>query len=148
MQAIAEDEPPSVATLRRYCDDQMLWVAVDDKDVPVAYVIVEPVDGCVHIEQVSVHPDFAGKRLGGALIETVMNWAASRRCPAVTLTTFSEVPWNAPYYARLGFQVIPEAELSPGLRRIRTQEKELGLDAWPKGLHAQVNRYLKSTETV
>jgi hypothetical protein len=26
-----------------------------------------------------------------------------RRYPAVTLTTFRDVPWNAPFYTRLGF---------------------------------------------
>ena len=26
--------------------------------------------------------------------------------PALTLTTFSDVPWNAPYYQRLGFAIV------------------------------------------
>jgi len=48
--------------------------------------------------------------------------------PAVTLTTFRDVPWNAPFYARLGFRVI-EA-LSPGLQAIRDHERDIGDDAF------------------
>jgi hypothetical protein len=42
------------------------------------------------------------------------------------------VPWSAPYYARCGFRVLDEAELTPGLRAIRHREAELGLDRWPR----------------
>jgi hypothetical protein len=42
------------------------------------------------------------------------------------------VPLNAPYYARCGFRVLDEAELTPGLRAIRHREAELGLDRWPR----------------
>jgi hypothetical protein len=33
----------------------------------------------------------------------------------VTLTTFRDVPWNAPYYQRLGFEVIQPTEWGPQL---------------------------------
>ena len=52
--------------------------------------------------------------------------------PALTLTTFAYVPWNAPYYARCGFRVLDDAEITPGLRAIREQEAALGLDRWPR----------------
>jgi hypothetical protein len=32
--------------------------------------------------------------------------AAAKGLRALTLTTFAEVPWNAPYYARCGFRVL------------------------------------------
>jgi hypothetical protein len=44
----------------------------------------------------------------------------------VTLTTFRDVPWNAPYYERLGFQAI--ADNSPGLAEIMREEASRGLD--------------------
>lgn len=37
-----------------------------------------------------------------------------------------------PYYARIGFRTLPEAELTPGLRAIRAHEAALGLDRWPR----------------
>lgn len=51
-------------------------------------------------------------------------------CSALTLTTFADVPWNAPYYARLGFEAVPPERLTPGLRAVRDHEATVGLDAW------------------
>jgi GNAT superfamily N-acetyltransferase len=108
------------------------WVSVDDGDRPVAYLIAEVVDGDAHVEQVSVRPSHARRGLGSALIETLAEWAASRGLPALTLTTFTAVPWNAPYYERLGFRVLADAEIGDGLRAIRCAEAAHGLDAWPR----------------
>ena len=132
MPEVAEDEPPDIDTLSNYCLGGRLWVAVDSSDLPVGYLIAELVDGCAHIEQVSVHPHHAGQRIGEALIETLTRWAAARGLPALTLRTFKDVPWNAPYYERIGFLPVPEADESPGLRTIRNNERRLGLDRWPR----------------
>jgi len=48
--------------------------------------------------------------------------------PAVTLTTFEDVPWNAPLYRHLGFRELRDDELGPGLRAIRDRETAHGLD--------------------
>jgi GNAT superfamily N-acetyltransferase len=105
---------------------------VDDDGVPVAYLLAELVDGNGHVEQVSVHPDHAGKRIGRALIEHAAEWARAQGAPVLTLTTFTEVVWNGPYYEKLGFRLLPEAELTPGLREIRAAEAAHGLDRWPR----------------
>ncbi|MEV7036729.1 GNAT family N-acetyltransferase [Amycolatopsis sp. NPDC051061] len=132
MAAIADDDPGSVAELAVYQSAGRAWVSVDDGDRPVAYLIAEVVDGDAHVEQVSVRPSHARRGLGGALIETLAEWAASRGLPALTLTTFTAVPWNAPYYERLGFRVLADAETGDGLRAIRRAEAARGLDAWPR----------------
>jgi len=49
------------------------------------------------------------------LLDHVAGWAARRGLPALTLITFRGVPWNAPYYERLGFRELVPAELTPGL---------------------------------
>lgn len=132
MPEIADDEPPSLETLGRYEQAGRAWVATDSADRPIAYLITDPVDGNVHIEQVSVHPDHARQRIGRSLIDHVAELARVAGFPALTLCTFAEVPWNAPYYARCGFRPLTEAELSPGLRALRRREAELGLDHWPR----------------
>ncbi|QWF78443.1 GNAT family N-acetyltransferase [Amycolatopsis sp. CA-230715] len=129
MTAIAEDEPLSIAELRAYLG--RAWVA-DPGSGPVAYLIADLVDGNAHVEQVSVHPSHARRGLGRALIEHLAVWARERGCAALTLTTFTEVPWNGPYYRRCGFRVLDDAELTPGLRKIRAAEAEHGLDRWPR----------------
>jgi N-acetylglutamate synthase-like GNAT family acetyltransferase len=91
------------------------------------------VDGNMHIEQVSVHPDSARRGLGRALIEHAAVRAVAEGASALTLTTFVDVAWNAPYYAaRCGFRTLGEDELTPGLREIRRSEAAHGLDRWPR----------------
>ena len=42
----------------------------------------------------------------------------------MTLTTFRDVPWNAPYYERLGFRVIAPADQGPELAALVAEEAE------------------------
>ena len=132
MAEIADDDPGSVAELAEYQADGRAWVGVDAGDRPVAYLVAKVVDGHAHIEQVSVRPGHARRGRGRALIDTLAAWAAERGLAALTLTTFTEVPWNAPYYERLRFRVLEDAEIGEGLRDIRRSEAARGLDAWPR----------------
>ncbi|MEU9762972.1 GNAT family N-acetyltransferase [Streptomyces sp. NPDC047987] len=132
MAAVADDEPLPLDVLEDYRRAGRAWVAVDGDDRPVGYLIADEVDGAAHIEQVTVHPSAARRRLGSRLIDHLAQWAAGRGLDALTLTTFRQVPWNAPYYARLGFRFLDEAELTDGLRKIRAAEAEHGLDRWAR----------------
>lgn len=132
LQTIADDPPPGAATLAGYRDAGRAWVATDGHDRPVAFLIADLVDGDAHIAQVSVHPGHARRGIGAALIEHLAAWARERGLPALTLTTYTDVPWNGPYYARLGFRPIPDADLTPELRAIRAEEIGRGLDRWPR----------------
>jgi GNAT superfamily N-acetyltransferase len=132
MAAVADAEPLSMSELARFQADGRAWVAADEADVPVAYLLVEEIDGNGHVEQVSVHPDHARQGLGRTLLDAVDGWALRRGLSALTLTTYADVPWNAPYYARLGFAVVAEVDLSEGLCRIRRREEAGGLAAWPR----------------
>jgi GNAT superfamily N-acetyltransferase len=132
MPDVAGHEPPPLSTLRGFVRSGLAWVTVDATDTPTAYLIAEPVDGCLHIEQVSVHPDHARQRLGRQLIEQAASAAGERGLAALTLTTFVDVPWNGPYYLRCGFHYLDRRQETPGLRAIRAHEATLGLDAWPR----------------
>jgi GNAT superfamily N-acetyltransferase len=124
MPEIAHDDPGSVTELEPFRADGRAWVAVDDEDRPVAYLVSEVVDGCAHIEQVSVAPAHAGRRIGAALVEHLAGVAASEGLAALTLTTFRDVPWNAPYYERLGFVVVDPADQGPELAALVAEEAE------------------------
>jgi GNAT superfamily N-acetyltransferase len=125
---VADDEPPSLHVLTRHTEQGRCWIAVDDAGGPIGYVLVDVVDGNAHVEQVSVHPDHQGSGVGRALMERVFEWATEAGMPAVTLTAFSDVPWNAPLYHHLGFRVLRDVELGPGLRDVRAEESAHGLD--------------------
>ncbi|MEV6650801.1 GNAT family N-acetyltransferase [Streptomyces sp. NPDC051219] len=132
MAAIADDEPPALDVLARFQDAGRAWVATDEEHRPVAYLMAEVVDGAAHIEQVSVHPQAARRGVGRALIDHLAAHACAEGLAALTLTTFAEVPWNAPYYSRLGFHVVDGPGLTPGLREILRAEAAHGLDRWPR----------------
>ncbi|MGW1976422.1 GNAT family N-acetyltransferase [Streptomyces sp. NPDC001889] len=132
MGEIADDDPPGLDVLERYRAAQSAWAAVGDDGVVVGYLLHEEIDGAAHIEQVSVHPAAARRGVGRALIEHLAARASADRTAGITLTTFAEVPWNAPYYTRLGFRTLGEDELTEGLREVRRVEKRLGLDRWPR----------------
>ncbi|MER6319635.1 GNAT family N-acetyltransferase [Streptomyces sp. NPDC001581] len=142
MAEIADDEPLTLGELGRYQRAGLAWVAIDGPStdvgpgpgpgVPVAYLIADRVDGNLHVEQVSVHPDRARRGIGRSLLEHLAGLAAREGVPALTLTTFTEVPWNAAYYARCGFRLLDDGGLTPGLREIRARESEHGLDRWPR----------------
>jgi GNAT superfamily N-acetyltransferase len=112
--------------------DGRLRVITEADDRPAGFLIARPIDGCLHIDQVSVDPGSARRGLGRALLGYAAEQAAAARVPAVTLTTFADVPWNAPYYMRCGFRVLDDAEVTAGLRAIRQREASAGLDRWPR----------------
>ncbi|MEO8517848.1 MAG: GNAT family N-acetyltransferase [Dermatophilaceae bacterium] len=132
MDVVADDEPLGLELLRGYVDRGQAWVIADHLDVPVAYLLADIVDGAGHVEQVSVSPGHAGKGLGRVLLDHACEWALGKGLEAVTLTTFADIAWNAPYYERCGFRRLSIDDLTPGLLRIRQEEADRGLDAWPR----------------
>jgi GNAT superfamily N-acetyltransferase len=124
MDAIADDAPPTVEQLAAAT---AIWVALDHELV-VGYAWVELVDGHAHLEQLSVLPSRGGQGIGTALIEAVVDWARARDDAEVTLTTFRDVAFNAPLYAKRGFVELPERKWTPGLRALVAEETAHGLD--------------------
>lgn len=133
MTAVADDDPPALDVLAAHQAAGRAWVAVDEgAGAVVGYLLltVEPVDGNGHVEQVSVHPGHARRGTGRRLLALAADVTRREGRPALTLTTFADVPWNAPWYRRLGFRDVPDP--GPQLRAVRAHEAGLGLDAWPR----------------
>lgn len=104
------------------------WVAVDSNNQPIALAIVHiHSDKEIHLHELDVDPRYARQGLGLQLIQTVAAWAKGQGAKALTLTTFDDVPWNGPYYTRLGFRTLAVNTLSPQLLAVRQQEAANGL---------------------
>jgi GNAT superfamily N-acetyltransferase len=132
MAEIADEEPLALIDLRHYQSAGRAWV-ISDATGPAGFLLAEPVDFRLHIAQVSVHPRAARQGLGRALIEYLADLGeATPGNRGLSLTTYADVPWNAPYYRRLGFVELPERDWGTGLRAIRGAEREAGLDQWPR----------------
>jgi GNAT superfamily N-acetyltransferase len=132
MPEIAEFEPRTITELAAAQRAGLLWVAVREGDEPASFLMAVPLDGCLHVDQLSTAPAGARRGLGRALLDHAADQARAGGLPALTLTTFADVPWNGPYYERCGFRVLDDAEITPGLREIRAHEIALGLDRWPR----------------
>lgn len=126
--ACADDPPFTVDELAHYVDNGRAWVATDDEAV-VGFLIADLVDGAAHIEEVDVALAAGRRGHGSRLITHVARWASTARLSALTLTTFRDVPWNAPWYLRQGFRVLFDAELTPDLAARRARENAQGLPA-------------------
>jgi hypothetical protein len=60
------------------------------------------------------------------LLEAAIGQARGLGYESMTLCTFADVPFNAPFYASCGFEEL--AEPGPALAALRTHEAQLGLD--------------------
>jgi hypothetical protein len=76
------------------------------------------------------------------MIEAVCEWARAHGQTVITLTTERDIPWNAPYYARLGFEILPEAQWGADLRAIAADEIAHGLN--PETRVAMIRRIAAS----
>lgn len=122
----------SRSTLGEAMGQGLAWVAIDAEGEVGAFLIAAELERSIHVLQVSVHPAQARRGVGRTLLAAVSDEAARRGFTSLTLTTFEEVPWNAPYYRSLGFHSIPVDELHADLLGIRDRESLAGLDRWPR----------------
>lgn len=128
MTKVAEDVP-QIPDLREAAEAERLWVTEVGSEV-AGYIIADVLDGDAHVAQVSVAPAYAGRALGRAMIEFLEDWGRAAGCPATTLTTFRDVPWNGPYYLRLGYHVLRKEDIGPELAMTMAQEASLpGIEA-------------------
>ncbi|WP_423493901.1 GNAT family N-acetyltransferase [Microbacterium esteraromaticum] len=75
-----------------------LLVAADDEAGPaVGFVHVITHDDVAHLEQLSVLPEHARLGHGTALVHAALDEARARGAKLITLRTFAEIPWNAPF---------------------------------------------------
>jgi GNAT superfamily N-acetyltransferase len=104
-----------------------VWVVVDAQDQPVGFAIVRTAAQAWHLQEIDVHPAHARRGLGARLIAAIAHAAEIQGVPALTLSTCDDIPWNAPYYARLGFRALSPAELTADLWSVRSAEAAAGL---------------------
>lgn len=104
-----------------------LWVALGPEGGPVGFALTDAEGDTVHLLELAVHPEHGRRGVGRRLVEAVVTSAREEGRRAVVLTTFADIPWNAPFYERLGFRRLEEGELSPVLARTLREEAADGL---------------------
>ncbi|KAF2444150.1 acyl-CoA N-acyltransferase [Karstenula rhodostoma CBS 690.94] len=90
----------------------------EDNAKPVGFVAAVTMDTTLYIANISTTQEYQGKGVGTNLIAAVFEWArdlaaATGSKPRVSLTTYREILWNAPYYRKRGFREVEAETLGP-----------------------------------
>lgn len=126
-------------TLQAGLQRGQLWV-VEGADGSIAgYLLGGALDGDFHVLQMDVDPGHARRGYGRALLRHALAEAKALGYPGAVLTTLSDVPWNAAFYASEGFTLLSESEWGAGLRGVMAEEAALG---FPMHLRVAMRRVL------
>ncbi|WP_320721133.1 GNAT family N-acetyltransferase [Enterobacter sp. 296B2] len=121
---LAEGEVISAEQHLGYAERGLSWLALANER-PVGFLLAEAHPSSLFIVELSVDLAWQGKGIGRQLIARAADHARKVGLTSLTLTTFRDVPWNAPFYAKLGFEYV--TELTPELREKREEEAAHGL---------------------
>lgn len=91
-------------------------------DPPVGFAGLVRLDGGLHLEQISVDAAHGRRGIGTRLLQAVL-----ARGEPLTLVTFRDIPWNAPWYARHGFTELSAPQWGPELSAHWQKEIDAGL---------------------
>jgi ribosomal protein S18 acetylase RimI-like enzyme len=98
----------------------------------VGFAVVNTVDGNAHLAGLGVHPAYGRRGIGGRLLAAACALAGEVGRPAMTLTTFVDVPWNAAWYAGRGFVELAADQWGVGLRAVWAAEVAAGIVVAPR----------------
>ena len=115
-------------------------------DPAIGFAHVRDLDSHAHLDQLSVHPDHMRRGIGTALLEGAAERATLKGHGSLTLTTYADLPWNGPFYARHGFVEIGDDEpRTADQLEITAHEEALGLGR--HGRRAWMRRTLRPHRT-
>mgnify|MGYP006276787129 CR=1 FL=1 len=121
---------PSATLAAAVATGDLLVVTVDG--AAVGFALLGRLGSDAQLRELDVLPEHGGRGLGGALLEAACARAAGRGCARIVLTTFREVPFNGPFYARHGFVELDpdgtDGRFTPELGAILDAEAAAGLD--------------------
>jgi GNAT superfamily N-acetyltransferase len=114
--------------LLHYLNDRLLFAAFDEKHVPVGYGGAYIDENMLHIGELDVHPEWQRRGIGRMLATTLLEEGRARKLKGSTLTTDRLAPFNAPFYASLGFRILESDVCPQRLQHILAEEHAKGLD--------------------
>ncbi len=107
-----------------------LWVAVSRFNRPVGFALMKFPGGTAWLDQLSVLDRWQGRGLSTALIDRTAAAARARGFDTLYLSTYRDVPWNAPFYARRGFEELPRVDWPRAFRVQFLAEPSHGHPPW------------------
>ena len=93
------------------------------------FLVAQPFGRELHIWEMDVLPTFGRRGIGAGLVRAAQIDARNTGFRALTLATFRDLPCNAPFYARLGFEEVTALDAHPRLAGELANEVDDGLPA-------------------
>ena len=93
------------------------------------FLVAEPFRRELHIWEMDVAPAFQRRGIGAGLVRAAQIDARNTGFKALTLTTFRDLAWNGPFYARLGFEEVTALDAHLRLAGELANEVDDGLPA-------------------
>lgn len=113
------------------------WIAESQRAQPVAFVAATLEGEELHLWEFNVHIEYQRRGVGRGLLQRLIAEATAAKIPAMTLTTFRDVPWNAPFYRSMGFELLAPEQLDPRLSGLLGKDAHMGL---PQALRCAMRR--------
>lgn len=126
LSALAQDEPLTAERCERLIARGHSLVAFAG-DTMAGFLVNEPFRRELHVWETGVLPRHQRRGIGSALMRACLIDARNTGFTAVTLTTFRDIAWNAPLYARLGFEEVTALDAHPRLAGELALEADRGL---------------------
>lgn len=126
LDAIADGDPNDEAFILALMKSGEV-LGAESEGALVGFVLAGRLDDALHIYEISVAPSHGGRGIGGALLDAIADRAHHRGVRALSLSTFADVAWNAPFYARRGFALVEERAWTPAFFALRAVERAAGL---------------------
>lgn len=92
-------------------DGQLVGFAIGDMQGPDVY-----------LRELDVARTHQKRGYGARLVESFIVAARARSARHIYLATFRSPPWNAPFYARLGFKEVPRADYLPWMHELEASQ--------------------------
>nr|WP_042658913.1 GNAT family N-acetyltransferase [Komagataeibacter oboediens] len=140
---VADDTGMTVDAHRACIETCTCWVAVDEQERIAGFLSAQPHGHDLHILEMSVARDRQGRGLGRRLLAAAYDGARARGLSGLTLTTFRTIPWNAPFYEKVGFDQLLPAALDARLAALLREEEQAG---FPAGLRCAMRRDVMRTQ--
>lgn len=116
MNFAANHAPNHPADLLAAIRRRLMWVAVTHEGV-IGFLFAEPCAEGLYLRELAVAATAQQQGHGTALMATGIAAARERGDPLLILTTDRTLPWNAPFYTRLGFRITEDATIPREARR-------------------------------
>jgi GNAT superfamily N-acetyltransferase len=112
--------------MARLIDLRQVWIGCVNGE-RAGFVIASVREMGAYLDELHVLTAYGRRGFGGRLLAHACEWARSYGHASITLSTFRDVPWNAPFYRKHGFRDLQATEWTPGMRAILWREAEHGL---------------------